>query len=189
MITVYIKKIANINDTEKQNIINSLSFYALKRLNKKRNEDLFLASLCALSLLTNEQRANLEYTENGNPFFLTLDSDISISHSKTYVTVAISNSKTIPVGIDVEEISNANLPIRFLSENEKKIVTKENNFIEIWTKKEALFKFLKNDSTPFIQLDSTAPQKYGAYFSTVQIENALLTVCAKENEKIEIIKK
>ena len=70
MITVYIKKIENIPEAEKQNIINSLSTSALDRLNKKRNEKLFLASLCALSLLTEEQRADLDYTESGIPFWL-----------------------------------------------------------------------------------------------------------------------
>ena len=106
MITVYIKKIEPISETEKQNIINSLSFGAKERLNKKRNKDLYLASLCALSLLTNEQRENIEYTENGRPFFNKLTQDISISHSKNYVAIAISNSISNFVGIDIEDISD-----------------------------------------------------------------------------------
>ncbi len=190
MITVYIKKIENIPENEKQNIINSLSAPARERLNKKRNEDLHLASLCALSLLTDEQRANIDYTPNGNPFFKNLNQDISISHSNLFAAVAISNSKSLSVGADIEDMDKGDmLATRFFTENE--IIALKNGIpcIEIWTKKESLFKFLKNDSTPFIKLDSTIPGIYGAQFTTIQIENSILTVCASENDKIELIQK
>ena len=119
MITVYIKKIESISEHEQQSIINSLSASALKRLNHKKNEQLHLASLCALSLLTDEQRANLDYTTNGNPFFKNLNQDISISHSKLFAVVAISNSKSLPVGADIEDIDKRNMiATRFFTENE-----------------------------------------------------------------------
>lgn len=189
MITVYVRKIANISENEKQIIINSLSPSARERLDKKRNKDLHLASLCALSLLTDEQRKNLDYSENSKPSLSTLDSKISISHSATLAAIAISDSKLSCVGVDVEDVCASHVSSRFLTENEKPFATDANSFISIWTKKEALFKFLKNDSTPFIQLDSTQPQKHSARFVTVQIENSILTVCAHENEKIEIVQK
>ena len=189
MITVYIKKIENITENEKQNIIGSLSKPALERLNKKRNEELFFSSLCALALLRDEQQSDLDYTENGRPFFTTLNADISISHSKTHAAVAISNSRSINVGIDVEDAESVKISPRFLTENEKKDAINEQKFIEIWTKKEALFKFLKNDSTTFIKLDSTTPEKYDAHFATVKIDNSIITICASENEKIEILQK
>ena len=123
MIKIYIKEIKNFNEGETEIIKKALSNEALERLNKKRNEALHLASLCALSLLTDEQRTDLCYTENGSPHFKTIDGDISISHSKTYIAVAISNSKNIPVGIDIEDVTthsadNSALN-RFLTENEK----------------------------------------------------------------------
>ena len=189
MITIYIRKIQNISEDEKQNIINLLSTSAKERLNKKRNESLHLASLCALSLLNDEQRADLDYTENGNPFFNKLNQDISISHSRNYTAVAISTSTEEKIGVDIEDISNITPATRFLTENEKKVVTDTLKFLEIWTKKEALFKFLKNDSTPFIHLDSTTPQKYGASFSTVQINDYVITICKEKPAKIEIIQK
>lgn len=189
MITVYIKKIEPISETEKQNIINSLSHCAKERLNKKRNEKLYLASLCALSLLTNEQRNNLKYTENGRPFFDKLNQDISISHSKNYIAIAISNSISNFVGIDIEDISNAVPTARFLTQNEKTALENGIPYLEIWTKKEALFKFLKNDSLSFINLDSSNPNKYSANFLTTKIENSILTICTQENAEIEIIQK
>lgn len=187
MITVYIKKIENIPEAEKQNIINSLSTSALDRLNKKRNEKLFLASLCALSLLTEEQRADLDYMESGIPFLANLNQSISISHSNTFSVIAISDSKEEKVGIDVEDMSDIVSTTRFLSSNEKIALENGSPYIEIWTKKEALFKFLKNDFLQFIHLDSAAPDIYDAKFTTVQIENSILTICTQNNVKIETI--
>ena len=83
MITVFVKRIQNLPENEKQNIMGTLSGSALARLDKKKNEQLHLSSLCALSLLSNEQRADLCYTESGRPFFKNLNADISISHSRT----------------------------------------------------------------------------------------------------------
>ena len=193
MIKIYIKEIKKFNEGETEIIKKALSSEAFERLNKKRNEDLHLASLCALSLLTDEQRTDLCYTENGRPHFKTIDGDISISHSKTYVAVAISNSKNVSVGIDIEDVptysaDNSALN-RFLTENEKTALSKGIPYIEIWTKKEALFKFLKNDSTQFIHLDSTLPEAYSASFTTTKIENSTLTACTPKNEIIEIIQK
>ena len=189
MITVYIKKIEPILEIEKQNIINLLSKNALERLNKKRNEKLYLSSLCALSLLTNEQQSDLKYRESGMPFFKTLNQNISISHSDTFSIVAISDHKDENVGIDIEDISNATPTARFLTSNEKIALENGTAYHEIWTKKEALFKFLKNDSLKFIHLDSTNPEKFNATFVTTKLENSILTICTPNNAKIEIIQK
>lgn len=189
MITVYIKKIENILENEKQNIINSLSLPARTRINKKRNEKIFLASICALSLLTDKQRADLDYTESGIPFFKTLNQDVSISHSDTFSAIAISDSKEVKIGIDVEDISKSCLSPRFLTENEKRTLSSEESFLEIWTKKEALFKFLKNDSLQFIHLDSTTPEKYDTTFLITKIENSILTICTNKDSEIEILQK
>lgn len=189
MITVYIKKIDHISEIEKQNIINSLSRNALERINKKRNEKLHISSLCALSLLNSEEQSDLEYTNSGIPFFKTLNKNISISHSNTFSAVAISNSKDESSGIDIEDISNATPTTRFLTENEKIALESGTPYTEIWTKKEALFKFLKNDSLNFINLDSTNPNKYSAKFLTTKIENSILTICTPNNAQIEIIQK
>ena len=189
MITVYIKKIANITENEEHNIVSSLSDGARTRLDKKRNGALRLASLCALSLLNDEQRKNIDYNENGSPYFQNLNAEISISHSQTHVAIAVSDSRNTTVGVDIEDITSKPISTRFLTENEKSLAINATEFINIWTKKEALFKFLKNGYTPFIHLDSTTPEIYGAQFSTMQIENSILTICTKRNEKIEIIQK
>lgn len=218
MVTVFVRKIENLSDAEKQNIITSLSAPAQKRLESKRNEMLYTASLCALSLLSDGQRAALGYTDGCRPFFKDLDADISISHSASYAAVALSDSGKTPVGIDLEDIPHISdneeksenvppcvkgadgkslwrfqrlrdCPARFLTENERLALESGTPYLNIWTKKEALFKFLKNGSTPFIGLDSTAPELHGAKFVTVTVDSAILTVCTNKGEIIKVIEK
>jgi phosphopantetheinyl transferase len=188
MIIVHTKKITELDPSEENAIRASLSCEAIERLNKKRSKDLYLASLSALSLLTEEERNDLSYTKNGAPFFKTLNKDLSITHSKSLAAVAISDSKSISVGIDVENATQSS-PTRFLTNGEKKELESGTTYVTIWTKKEALFKFLKNDSLILSKTDSSTPEKYGITFKTVELENAILSVCAPENEEIEIIQK
>ncbi len=190
MVKVFVKKIEELNISEKQNIVNSLSDSARERLNKKRNENIHLASLCALSLLSNEQRNDLDYTEGGRPFFKTLDADISISHSATHAAVAVSDNKEEAVGIDIEDIKPQNdISPRFFTPNEQIALESGTSYIKIWTKKEALFKHLKNDSIQFIHLDSTAPEIYGAKFITVPVDDNIITTCTKKGTILQIIEK
>lgn len=190
MIKVYIKRICQLDPDEESKIISSLSERARARLAKKTNEELRRASLCALALLTDEQRAALDYSAEGRPSFIRLNTDVSISHSKTYVAVAISDSFRERVGLDIEDASeNSRASHRFLTENEIHNFEAGTPYLEIWTKKEALFKFLKSDTAPFVQLDSARPDLYGASFTTYALDGATLTVCTLENATIDIIEK
>ena len=185
MIEVYIKKIEPIDEKIENRILNSLSKNARERLNKKRNSALRLASLCVLSLLTDEQRADLDYTESGIPYFKTMDEYISISHSNTYSSLAISD---FSVGIDVEDINiktNSQNLLRFFTENEQKEIENRASTLEIWTKKEALFKYLKNDDINFISLDTT---QASVFFKTINLDGAILTVCCEKQTEIKMQK-
>lgn len=188
MINVFIRKIEELSEEESNRIVSSLSEKAQAHLDKKRNVVLQHSSLCALSLLTDEQRADLDYTESCRPNFATLDNDISISHSRSFCAVAISNSKDQYVGIDIEDCALAsNIHTRFFTENERAKIESGASAIEIWTKKEALFKYLKNDNIQFMHLDSTVPEIYDAKFITLAIEDNILTVCSKKETMIQII--
>lgn len=187
MVNVFIKKIAEIKADEMQEILESLSASARARFDKKKNEALRLASLCALSLLGEAERRDLDYTAGGRPFFKTLDTDISISHSQKYVAVAISNKRDEPVGVDIEDtLPNPEHYSRFFTENERASVQGGAREIEIWTKKEALFKHLKNDGISFITLDTT---ESSAHFTTVDLGTSILTVCTPQDTKIQITEK
>ena len=189
MIKILVRKIEELDSNERQSIVDALSESARARLNKKKNEALHLASLCALSLLSDAERADLDYTVEGRPFFKSLNADISITHSSSLAAVAISQSLESPVGIDLEDMIEKPVTFRFLTENEQKLIESGTPYLNIWTKKEALFKFLKNDPTPFIQLDSTTPEKHGAKLITVALDSSILTACVKKGEMIKIIEK
>lgn len=189
MIKVYVKKICKLTPEEEHRVTSTLSDRARARLAKKTNEALRTASLCALSLLTDEQRSALDYSTQGRPSLTRLKTDISISHSKAYVAVAISDFFRDYVGIDIEDVEHQTSSTRFLTENEQNALKNGANYIEIWTKKEALYKFLKSDCAPFVQLDSTRPDLYGASFTTLTVNSSILTVCTPPDKKIEIIQK
>ncbi|MCK5679201.1 4'-phosphopantetheinyl transferase superfamily protein [bacterium] len=75
---------------------------------------------------------------------------ISICHADHYAAALFFASNTHPVGIDLEEISENNLPAfkRFISEEEQSLIKSENlPFLEmmhlLWSAKEAVGKALK----------------------------------------------
>ena len=195
MVKVYYRRIETIDDETKKYILSKLSKKALIRLQQKNNPHLYNASLCALSLLNKEQMADLDYTEAGRPFFSTMDADISISHSNDLVAVAISESNEHRVGVDIEPISEKDpdtlkrFAERFFTEDEMISFSSGTTLTEIWTKKEALFKRLKNPHGILVNLDSTHPESLGAFFAMLNIDNSILTVCASTGEKIDFIKK
>ena len=190
MITVYIRKIEEINNETEQKLISSLSPNARAHFDKKKNEALRTASLCALSLIPQEMIFDIHYTESGRPYFNTLDADVSISHSSSYCAVAISSSRELTIGIDVEDADsaiNAQKCSRFFSENEIAEIQNGISPIEIWTKKEALFKYLDDNDVPFPLIDVTRTRKYKIKFTTIQEFEQFLTVCTARGEKVEII--
>lgn len=181
MTDIRIAEIRAIPISKQKSLINSLSPAARERLSQKREPHLYLSSISAYSLLTENERADLDFTEGGTPFFKTLDASISISHSQNYACTAISESKNARVGIDVEEKSSTpRNSTRFLTHNEQKMLESGTAYLEIWTKKEALFKFLKNDSLPLPTIDSATPEKYGATLETRETDEYYLTVCTEK---------
>ena len=185
MTDIRITKIRAIPIAKQKSVINSLSPAARERLCKKREPHLRLSSIAAYSLLTNEERADLDFTPSGAPIFQNLDKCISVSHSKNYACVVVTDSKSERVGIDIEEKTTApHSTTRFLTQNEQKMLADGTPYLEIWTKKEALFKFLKNDSLPLPAIDSATPEKYGATLETRETDEYHLAVCTeKDNSK------
>lgn len=100
------------------------------------------------------------YNEHGKPSIKGFPNfHFSVSHSGSCVAFVCDNS---PIGIDVEEISNAKIEIakRFFSPNEYKYIleskNQNNEFYGIWTKKEAYIKLLGTGlATPLSSFDVT----------------------------------
>jgi phosphopantetheinyl transferase len=105
-------------------------------------------------LLKNILREEKEilYTPHGKPYFADHSYHLSISHTKTYVAVALN--KTHPVGIDIEYISPRINKIsgRFINNDENKHISPANGEIHLllhWSAKESLYKILGMEDVDF----------------------------------------
>ena len=101
----------------------------------------------------------IEYDNKGKPFLVNKEGFFSVSHSKGLVAVSVSDSA---IGIDVERIRKLNLNIikKVCNEREKEYVLngktddeKTIRLIEIWTFKEAYFKYTGTGITDFLGVD------------------------------------
>lgn len=86
-----------------------------------------------------------KYNEHGKPYFEDRnDLYFSISHCKSAVAAVVDDEE---VGVDIEEISRYRESLVRYVTNESEIMEngvegKAEKFIELWTKKEAVFKYL-----------------------------------------------
>ncbi|MBN2663947.1 MAG: 4'-phosphopantetheinyl transferase superfamily protein [Bacteroidales bacterium] len=97
------------------------------------------------------------YNEACKPY--TNHENISISHTRNYVAVIISQKHK--VSIDIEKISNKPIKIidKFLSENEKQNFDYKNSEIAtlLWSVKETVYKFYGKKNLPFIDQINILP--------------------------------
>ena len=79
------------------------------------------------------------YNDNGEPFLLPHDMEISITHSFPFAVLAISKEK---IGIDLEKINPKieKIKHKFLHQNELQWANELEQLTIIWTIKEALYK-------------------------------------------------
>ena len=97
---------------------------------------------CALGWLMVKPNDNWVYNEHGKPYFEgRKDLFFSISHCASAVAVVIDDEE---VGIDIEEVSRykERLVDYVANDEEKSVIGNVEDFIELWTKKEAVFKML-----------------------------------------------
>lgn len=114
-----------------------------------------LKSYLMLSDLTGLKAFDFTYNEHGKPSVSGhADVFFSISHCQKAIAVAISDE---PVGIDVESFRKADdaLLSRTMNSSEIRLINasdnKERAFIELWTKKEAVFKLMGTGITDELQ--------------------------------------
>lgn len=83
----------------------------------------------------------LEYNVYGKPHIVGVDYQFSISHCKKALLVAIDDK---PIGVDIEDLSrrvNPRLYTKVLSPSECECVHSSQDFLALWTRKEALLKY------------------------------------------------
>jgi len=105
--------------------------------------DALLSATAGLMLkeLFGEKAEEIEYNEHGKPFF-EQGPFFSISHSRQYSVIAVSENE---IGIDIEMHENPSkrLMERCFTEEEQEFAEMSTeNFLRIWTAKEAVLKFL-----------------------------------------------
>ncbi len=188
MVRTAYSNVKQLTRDEEERVLQCLSESALARLRSKKNAELCRRSLSAYALLAEQmgeqafRKAVLSFSRDGRPYFENLDSDVSLTHTSNVIACAYSDSRDERVGIDAEEARLSpdkiqNLSKRFFTEGEKVQLSDGADFFEIWTKKEALFKCL-GEETPFTLLDSS--RATGVVFETFKFDDTVITVCRKK---------
>ncbi len=111
-------------------------------------------------LIDSKSELKILYNEFGKPYLKNSNYKISVSHSVEFAAVIVS--RKVPVGIDIEKISQRieRIKSKFLSENELKDIN-ENFRLEklyiYWCAKEALYKLYGKRDLNFITNIKIAP--------------------------------
>ncbi len=132
--------------------------------------------------------------ENGRPYFDAEGApDFNLSHTENLVACAIGTSR---VGIDVQEwadtLDTEKLAARFFAPAEQAAAHDASHFFEIWTKKEALGKYLGSGLSPLLREDTEkSAAKHRVTFITERFEIGgkaySLAICAKDSTAFQKI--
>ena len=119
--------------------------------------------------------------ENGKPYVENLGIHFNISHSGDYVICAVSESE---IGIDIEKIKEVKdgLTEYICTEEEKNYIAsckdkekKQRRFFEIWTAKEAYFKFLGTGLGDLKSINSL-DEEFKIHLKTFSHENYIISI-------------
>jgi len=119
------------------------------------------------------KRGEIIRGEHGKPYFRDSDIYFSYSHCKTAVACVVSKSE---VGVDIERIREVSPAVirRVCCDNELGIIKTAEDFIKIWTMKEAYAKFTgKGFAEGFKSVDTTVmdgvySEKIEGYYVSVK---------------------
>ena len=103
-----------------------------------------------------KNRPEISRGKHGKPYFKNSDIYFNYSHCKYGVACAVSDSE---VGVDIQEIRSVKPSViqRVCCDNELEIIKTDEDFIRIWTLKEAYAKFTgKGFAEGFKSIDTTS---------------------------------
>ena len=165
-----------------------------KLLSKERNEEIELTSnlevktqkywawkILELAIVRDLKidPSTVNFIKDKNGKWSTDNFKFSISHTKNVVAIAISNQE---VGIDIEEKnrlnnSSDNLKAKIL--HKKESVKSDLELLELWTKKEAIYKYIgKNSFIPSKILTTDYP------VSSFDVDDSyVVSICSNEKER------
>lgn len=122
-------------------LINKLSLVEIEKINKIENKEDKLLSLGAhllIKIFTSKE--DVKFKDNNRPYKDTAPF-FSISHSNPYSLILLAENT---VGVDIENINRINNVIKkhLFSIKEREYIKNEEDFIKLWTIKEASYKAL-----------------------------------------------
>jgi 4'-phosphopantetheinyl transferase EntD len=128
-----------------------LYFPYLKQITSESRKKEWLTVRVLLKEMLGEEKEIL-YTSTGKPYLPDNSYQISISHTKGFVAVALHPE--IKIGIDIEHISPRihKIRSRFMNEKEEVSLDKEHEKIHLllhWSAKESIFKILDEQDVDF----------------------------------------
>jgi len=159
-----------------------------------RNERAARASLAGLLLLqASGARGDLSYDDRGRPRLSDASCDFNITHTDAYAFCALETATdgvgTCRVGVDAEDLSRLSrergdrLAERWFSEAEKAVfeaAPSEECFLRIWTRKEALMKWIGTGLVDLPRADTvSAESAYGIRFTEYRVGETLITLCLR----------
>ena len=157
----YIFDISRLTKKDYDFYYSLMSFSRKKRVDKLRKAEDKKSTVLG-EMLVKKHYGNDSYIDcdkNGKPYLKNKKGFFSISHSKGLVLVSASDKN---IGADIEKIRNVNLNVikKVCTDREKEYVLNGNTeeernirFLEIWTFKEAYFKFTGTGITNFLSVD------------------------------------
>lgn len=135
---------------------------------------------------TDTSSLRLERDGNGRPYAVGhSELDFNLSHSGRYAVCAVMLGKEARVGVDVEErpdvIRCRRIAERFFSDAEREIFRANGvaGFCEVWTKKEALIKYLGKTEKDLRELDTV--DRTDVRFDIYKVGNCVITLCRSKN--------
>ncbi len=148
---------------------------------------------------TDKRYLTFASSDTGKPYFEDSELNFSISHSRSHIAVALSD--TVEVGVDIEAKPQSSenalkLASRFLSEDEAAAIKLSPDlFCRIWTQKEAEAKLLGIPLGEFLSMrrsenssSDTGFRDRPTYFSFYEFCGYPVTICLRSNnESIEFI--
>lgn len=160
-------------------------------IRSRKNQDSINESLCALLVLAElVKRLNVDLPtlilgrrESGKPCFINSKIEFSLSHSHGYAAAIICDESRVGIDLEAAEISAEKaekLAKRFFSAREIcEFEARPNNFLKLWTKKEA---FAKMQGIPLSNLianekKSDQETRNNVFFVNFDVEGSPLTVC------------
>ena len=167
-------------------------------IGQRKNPDSVKESLCALLVLAELlKKTQINYSEfvlargeNGKPHFKNSKIEFSLSHSHGYAAAAVSDKSKVGIDIETADISREKaqkLAERFFSENEKqKLNASPDDFLKIWTKKEAFAKMQGvnlADLVSYEKKNGTSERK-NMCFHEFKADEYPMTLCLENPDEI-----